>query len=359
MILTFRIKWTHCITKDITDIDESWKHVKQQILDTAQTVLGTEPKREINEWFDEECQIKIEDRKKAYKEYLTRSTRQKYELYKNKRREADKICRKKKRTAINKYLIEMDEDLKDNRTFDGFKKVKHMREGYKPRTTLCRDASGKILSNFNKIQDRWKDYFSTLLNANEYAYEGMEQLDQLLGNGEEEDEEEEQDPDEIEVEMAISNLRNNRTPGIDGIPAELIKVKSDCITKQLHEIISKVWKSEKMPKDWEQSVICPIYKIKGDKLTCTNYRDVIMFIKLRRLQWVGHVLRMEEQSIPLKSLKGKMYGKRPVGKPRKRWLDDVRDDGRNILDSRNLERDTANREEWRQRVREAKARFGL
>ncbi|PSN52349.1 hypothetical protein C0J52_18091 [Blattella germanica] len=68
---------------------------------------------------------------------------------------------------------------------------------------------------------------------------------------------------------------------------------------------------------------------------------------------------MEEQSIPLKSLKGKMYGKRPVGKPRKRWLDDVRDDGRNILDSRNLERDTANREEWRQRVREAKARFGL
>ena len=41
-------------------------------------------------------------------------------------------------------------------------------------------------------------------------------------------------------------------------------------------------------------------------------------IKFRRLGWAGHVARMEE------ILTGKPTGKRPLGRPRRRWEDNIR-----------------------------------
>ena len=42
-------------------------------------------------------------------------------------------------------------------------------------------------------------------------------------------------------------------------------------------------------------------------------------IKSRRLRWVGHVARMEEGRSAFKILTGKPTGKRPLGRPRRRW----------------------------------------
>ena len=44
-------------------------------------------------------------------------------------------------------------------------------------------------------------------------------------------------------------------------------------------------------------------------------------IKSRRLRWIGHVARMEEGRNALKMLAGKPTGKRPLGRPRRRWED--------------------------------------
>ena len=49
-----------------------------------------------------------------------------------------------------------------------------------------------------------------------------------------------------------------------------------------------------------------------------------MVIKSRRLRWAGHVARMEEGRSALKILKGEPTGKRPLGRPRRRWEDNVR-----------------------------------
>jgi hypothetical protein len=47
-------------------------------------------------------------------------------------------------------------------------------------------------------------------------------------------------------------------------------------------------------------------------------RNYQRFIKLRQSQWAGHVQRMGSQSIPKMVMAGQMFGKRPVGKPKKR-----------------------------------------
>src|SRR6218665_3554055 len=50
---------------------------------------------------------------------------------------------------------------------------------------------------------------------------------------------------------------------------------------------------------------------------------VVQKIKKRRLQWFGHVERMEEKRLPNAALHGHVEGKRSRGRQRKTWMDNV------------------------------------
>jgi hypothetical protein len=103
------------------------------------------------------------------------------------------------------------------------------------------------------------------------------------------------------------------------------------------------------------------WRIRYNKEINTLYGDpeLSTVIKLKRLQWAGHVQRMESQNIPRMVMAGQVFGKRPVGKPKKRWMDAVKEDSCQILNWRNWEVKAQNRDEWRSRIKKAKARFGL
>ena len=65
-----------------------------------------------------------------------------------------------------------------------------------------------------------------------------------------------------------------------------------------------------------------------DRCECSLYRslNIVRVIKSRRLRWASHVARMEESRSPFKILTGKTTGKKPLGRPRCRWEDDIRMD---------------------------------
>jgi len=49
-------------------------------------------------------------------------------------------------------------------------------------------------------------------------------------------------------------------------------------------------------------------------------------IKSRRMRWAGHVARMGEERGVYRVLVGKLEGLRPLGRPRRRWVDNIRMD---------------------------------
>jgi hypothetical protein len=53
-----------------------------------------------------------------------------------------------------------------------------------------------------------------------------------------------------------------------------------------------------------------------------------MTIRLHRLRWFGHLQRIKENSIPKRVLYVNLETIRTSGRPRNRWQDEVRDDGR-------------------------------
>jgi hypothetical protein len=52
--------------------------------------------------------------------------------------------------------------------------------------------------------------------------------------------------------------------------------------------------------------------------------SIIRIIKSRRIRWAGHVTRMREKRNAYRLLLGKPEEKRPVGRPRRRWVDNIR-----------------------------------
>jgi hypothetical protein len=49
-------------------------------------------------------------------------------------------------------------------------------------------------------------------------------------------------------------------------------------------------------------------------------------IKSRRMRWVGHVTQIGEKRNAYRILVGKPEGKRPLGRPRHRWVDNIKMD---------------------------------
>ena len=79
--------------------------------------------------------------------------------------------------------------------------------------------------------------------------------------------------------------------------------------------------------------------------------NIVRMIKSRRMRWAGHVARMEEGRDVHKVLVGKPEGKRRLGRPRRRWEDNIKMDlegvGRGCGDWMELAQD---RDRWRAHV---------
>ena len=54
--------------------------------------------------------------------------------------------------------------------------------------------------------------------------------------------------------------------------------------------------------------------------------NIVQVIKSRRMRWAGHVARMGELRGVYRLMVGKPEGKRPLGRPRHRWVDNIRMD---------------------------------
>jgi hypothetical protein len=54
--------------------------------------------------------------------------------------------------------------------------------------------------------------------------------------------------------------------------------------------------------------------------------SIIRMIKSRKMGWAGHVARMKARRNACRILVGKPEGRRPLGRPRRKWTDNIKMD---------------------------------
>jgi len=133
---------------------------------------------------------------------------------------------------------------------------------------------------------------------------------------------------------------------------------------------SEIWTLTK--RDRKQLNICerkvyrrilgPVYDNENENWRILTNKEIYASIKkptitetkrLNRLRWFGHVQRMEENRIPKRVLYINLGTSRLRGRPRYRWQDEVRENGR-IVGGEGWQKKVHNREEWKKLLRTAR-----
>jgi hypothetical protein len=86
--------------------------------------------------------------------------------------------------------------------------------------------------------------------------------------------------------------------------------------------------------------------------------EIVRFIKSRRMNWIGHVMRMEGWRIPRRILEWKPIGRGIRGRPRTRWIADVEEDFQ-AMGIRGWRKLSKERTEWKKITEKAKTHSGL
>jgi hypothetical protein len=100
------------------------------------------------------------------------------------------------------------------------------------------------------------------------------------------------------------------------------------------------------------------WRIKTNSELRTKYKshDIVSAIKIGRLEWLGHVIGMNEARIVKKIFEENLEGRRGRGRPRRRWINDVEDDLR-MLGVERWRMKALEREEWVLVIKEAKVKL--
>ena len=106
-----------------------------------------------------------------------------------------------------------------------------------------KDDKGDLVTDSHSILARWRNYFAQILNVhgvNDVMQTEIHTEKPLLF-----------EPSASEVELAMEKLKSHRSPGIDQIPAELIKAGGKTIRCEIHKLIISIWNKEELPEEWK------------------------------------------------------------------------------------------------------------
>ena len=76
------------------------------------------------------------------------------------------------------------------------------------------------------------------------------------------------------IEEKLSELKINKSPDLDSIHPRVLKELSSVISEPLLTIYNQSLKYGKLPSEWKRAPVTPIYKGKGSKHACNNYRPI-------------------------------------------------------------------------------------
>jgi len=93
--------------------------------------------------------------------------------------------------------------------------INNFKKGYQPRCSIAKDERGDLVADSHSIVATWRNYFSQLFNRHGVKDVGQAEIhtaEPLVPES-----------SASEVELVIDKLKSHKSPGIDQIPAELIK----------------------------------------------------------------------------------------------------------------------------------------
>ena len=190
-------------------------------------------------------------------------------------REARSNTQRIARQCANRYWQDLCQNIQQAADSGNIRAMyEGMKKAFGPsivKTAPFKSTSGEIITDRAKQMERWAEHYQELYSRETTVTDrAIENTPSLLVI-----EELDTPPTVEELSKAIDSLANNKAPGKDGIPAEIIKAgKQSCLLSHLHELLLQCWEEGNVPKGMRDSNIVTLYKNKGERSDCNNYRGI-------------------------------------------------------------------------------------
>ncbi|KAL1447078.1 hypothetical protein WDU94_005521 [Cyamophila willieti] len=254
--------------------ETTWKKFKESTVKAALETLGKR-KAKRRDWFDESdepIEQALAKKREEYNKYLANPTTKQRKKYVAARKNCQKEVRRIKEKWWTQKTDELQSFMNANDTFNLYRAIKETVGPAKKSLNIIETKEGTCLKSKAEQLVRWKEHFDNLLNQD--AQLELQELQislhqktssDLIINDE--------PPTEAEIVKALSQLKNNKSPGEDLITAELLKGGEHITVNILHLLFDKIWSEKTLPEDWKHSTVVPIHK-KGSKRKCDNFRGI-------------------------------------------------------------------------------------
>lgn len=281
----------------ICNLDDHALQIEEAIKEAVQASIASR-KTAKKPWISAQT-LNLAEKKRKAKQLKHLSTNHN-NTYKDLCNEVKKSARKDKNQWIQEQCEEIQKGLQIGNNKQAYNLVKILKKKYTPKLTIIKDQDGTILHSKQDINHRWTQYCSTLYEDKGGGETMVKELEQITPSSED-------NPSGIlysEIEDAITKLKKNKSPGTDGITAEMLQAGGKALIHKIHELCNRAWNDETIPEQWGRSILVPIPK-KGDISDCSNYRTislinhmgkVLLLVLLNRLKHHLDPYLSEEQA---------------------------------------------------------------
>ncbi|MBA1446783.1 MAG: hypothetical protein FE835_18145 [Gammaproteobacteria bacterium] len=254
---------------------ECWTLLKNEIEGIIERFvpLKKQGKRSRKKHLSKEAIRKIAYKQSMWRVYKDTGNVEDYNKYKEALNIATTEIRKSKRTFEQKLA----NDIKnDSKSFYAYVRSK---QKVRDKVGPIENSAGNIISDGFQMAESLNEYFSSVFTTEDIdsvplpdtKFEGGEssELGQLFVTPE-------------MISKKIKKMKDNKSPGVDGIPPKLLKEIVDQISTPLAIFFNLSLKEGIVPLEWKEANITPLFK-KGSRNRTENYRPVSLTSVLCKL----------------------------------------------------------------------------
>ena len=235
------------------NIEDEWDTLQSILKQAAKESLGEKrkwrKKKGLRKW-DDEIEKVIQDKREAYKKYLSSKKEEDKIDYHKKRAIAKREVRKNHRQSWEEFVAYLENDI-----------TRPQQQTYKILKKLNNEVKDNLRINVIS-QETWLKYFQQLWSHT------IQPLELPSSNNFSTDFISTDD-----LKMVFYKLKNNKTPGEDLINGELFKYSSQKFIQRFVNFLNLLWEGQDIPESWTKAVIIPIHKA-GDLKNPDNYRGI-------------------------------------------------------------------------------------
>ncbi|TWW71519.1 hypothetical protein D4764_16G0000160 [Takifugu flavidus] len=280
-----------------------WDGLRDTIHRSALAVFGKKLRRS-NDWFEANASVLtpiLEQKRIALTNYKCTPNDKTLRALRSSR----KILQQTSRRCANSYWLQLCSNIQSAADSGN---AKGMHNGIKKvlgpthhKIAPLKSALGETITDRSKQLDRWVEHYSVLYASDNTVPDAafcyverqpvMEELDM--------------EPTTEELSKAIDSLTCGKAPGSDGITTEVLKCGKPAVLDKLHKLLCQCWCEGTVPHDMRDSTIITLYKNKGDRSDCNNYRGISLLsttgklfarVVLNRLQVLAEKIYPESQA---------------------------------------------------------------